>query len=79
MLHRDQNTSHIMPTGGAVLMRAKTFQYFYSARAVTPYLWGFAAAAALDHLIDVQTVFLPIIAVAAAVNAGCLILRRAGR
>ncbi len=58
-------------------MRANTI--FCSARGVTPYLWGFAAAAALDHVIDVQTLFLPVIALAAAFDGGFLLRRRAGR
>jgi hypothetical protein len=57
-------------------MRAKT--RFYSVNAVLPYLWGFAAASALDYVIDVQTLFLPVMA-GAAVSAGSVVLRRAGR
>lgn len=60
-------------------MGAKTFQCFHSVRAVLPYLWGFAAAAALDHVIDVQALSLPVIAVVVAVSAGSVILRRAAR
>jgi hypothetical protein len=60
-------------------MRAKTFQCFYAARIVLPYLWGFAAAAALDYVVDVQTLFLPVLAGAAAVGATSLVLRRTGR
>jgi hypothetical protein len=59
-------------------MRAKTFQCYYSVRAVLPYLWGFAAAA-LDYVIDVQTPFMPVMAGAAVVSAGSVVLRRAGR
>jgi hypothetical protein len=60
-------------------MRAKTFQRFYSVGAVPPYLWGFAAASALDYIIDVQTLFLPVMAGAAVVSAGSVVLRTAGR
>jgi uncharacterized membrane protein len=60
-------------------MRVKTFQRIYSVRAVLPYLWGFAAAAALGYVIDVQTLFLAIMAGAAVVSAGSVICRRAGR
>ena len=59
-------------------MRARTFQRFYSVRAVLPYLWGFAAAAALDYVIDVQTLFLPVTAVAAVASAASVVLQRAG-
>ena len=58
-------------------MRAKT--RFYSVSAVLPYLWGFAAASALDYVIDVQTLFLPCLAGAAIVSAGSVLLRREGR
>jgi hypothetical protein len=60
-------------------MRATTFQYFNSVKAVLPYLWGFAAAAALDRVIDVQTLFLPVLAGAAVVSGGSALLRSAGR
>jgi len=60
-------------------MRAKTFQGFHSMRAVLPYLWGFAAAVALDHVIDVQTLSLPVIAVVVVVSAGSAVRRRAAR
>jgi hypothetical protein len=56
-------------------MRAKTFHV----RGVLPYLWGFAAAAALDYVIDVQALFLPVMAGVAVVSAGSVVLRRAGR
>lgn len=60
-------------------MRTKTFQWFHSVRAVLPHLWGFAAAAALDYVIDVQTLFLPVMAGAAMASAAAVILRKAGR
>jgi hypothetical protein len=60
-------------------MRSKALQCFHSARAVLPYLWGFAAAAALDYVIDIQTLFLPVMAVVAVISAGAGVLRRAGR
>jgi hypothetical protein len=60
-------------------MRAKAFQYLDSARAAAPYLWGFAAAAALDHVVDVETLFLPVMAGAVVASVGALLLRRAGR
>jgi len=59
-------------------MRAKTDQCFCAARKVLPYLWGFAAAAALDYVINVQTLFLTVMAAAAVVSAGSVVLRRAG-
>lgn len=60
-------------------MRAKTFDCFNSARMVLPYLWGFAAAVALDHVIDIQGLFLPVMAGVAVLSAGCVVLRRMGR
>jgi hypothetical protein len=60
-------------------MRAKTFKFFYAARTVLPYLWGFAAAAALDHVTDVQTLLLPVMAGMAVVSATSLVLGRTGR
>ncbi len=60
-------------------MRAKASKFFYAARTVLPYLWGFAAAAALDHAIDVQTLFLPVMAGVAVLSATSLVLRRTGR
>jgi hypothetical protein len=60
-------------------MRAITLRLLDPARTVLPYLWGFAAAAALDHVIDVQTLFLPVLAGVAVVSAASLILRRTGR
>jgi hypothetical protein len=60
-------------------MCAKTFQRLCALRAALPYLWGFAAAAALDYVIDVQTLFLPIMAGAAVVSASSVVLGRAGR
>jgi hypothetical protein len=59
-------------------MHATVFKVFHAARIVLPYLWGFAVAAALDHAIDVQTLFLPVIACVAVVNATSLVLRRIG-
>jgi hypothetical protein len=38
-----------------------------------------AAAVALDCVIDVQTLFLPIMAAVVVVSAGSVVLRRAGR
>lgn len=38
-----------------------------------PYLWGFAAASAIDYVVDVQNLFLPFLAGAAALNA-CIIV-----
>jgi len=38
-----------------------------------------AAASALDYIIDVQTLFLPVMAGAAVVSAGSVVLRTAGR
>jgi hypothetical protein len=60
-------------------MPAKAFEFFCAAKAVLPYLWGFAAAAALDHVIDVQTLFMPVMAGVAVVGATSLVLRRTGR
>jgi hypothetical protein len=60
-------------------MHVKTLGCLYSARAVLPYLWGFAAAGALDYVIDVQTLFLPVMAGTVVVSAGSVILRRAVR
>lgn len=60
-------------------MRAKTFDCFNSLRVVLPCLWGFAAATALDYVIDVQSLFLPVMTGVAVVSAGCVVLRRAGR
>jgi hypothetical protein len=60
-------------------MRAKTFGYCNYARIILPYLWGFAAAAALDYVIDVQMLFLPVMAGVAVVSAGFVVLRRRGR
>jgi hypothetical protein len=60
-------------------MRSKTFKCFYCVRTIVPYLWGFAAAAALDYVIDVQTLFLPVMVGAAVVSVGAVVLRRAGR
>lgn len=60
-------------------MRAKTFDRFSTAVTVLPYLWGFAAAAALDHVFDIQSLFLPAIAGAAVMSAACMVDRRAGR
>ena len=60
-------------------MRTKTFKYFYLVRIILPYLWGFAAAAALDYVIDVQTLFLPVIVGVAVVSAGSVVLRKTGR
>ena len=60
-------------------MRTKTFKYFYFVRIILPYLWGFAAAAALDYVIDVQTLFLPVIVGVAVVSAGSVVLRKTGR
>jgi hypothetical protein len=45
-------------------MRAKAHRSFRSARAVLPYVWGFAAAAALDYVIDIQLIFLPVVVAA---------------
>lgn len=60
-------------------MRAKTLERFIAARTVLPYLWGFAAAAALDHVIDVQTLFPPIMAGIAVVSATSLVLWKTER
>lgn len=60
-------------------MRAKTLHLVYGAKRSLPYLWGFAAAAALDYVVDVQTMFLSVLAVAAAISATSLILRRIER
>jgi hypothetical protein len=51
----------------------------YSARTILPYLWGFAAAAALDHAIDVQALFLPVLVGVAAMSAVSVVLRRRAR
>jgi hypothetical protein len=50
-------------------MRAIVHRSFRSARAVLPYVWGFAAAAALDYVIDIQLIFLPVVAAAIVVAA----------
>jgi hypothetical protein len=60
-------------------MRANTFKFFCAARTVLLYLWGFATAAALDHVFDVQTLFLPVMAGVAVVSTTSLVLRRTGR
>lgn len=60
-------------------MSATTFDRFGLVITVLPYLWGFAAAAALDHVIDIQIFFLPAMACAAAVSAGLVMRRMTGR
>jgi len=62
-------------------MRAKAHQFISFAKVATPYMWGFtaAAAAALDRVVDIQTLFLPILAVALAVSAGSLAFGKARR
>lgn len=60
-------------------MRANIVDCFYPVRTIPPYLWGFAAAAALDYVVDVQTLLLPVLAGAAAVSATSLVLRSVGR
>ena len=60
-------------------MRAKAYQCFSFAESATPYIWGFAAAAALDRAVDIQTLFLPIVAIAVAASGGSLAFRGAGR
>ena len=60
-------------------MRPKTLHMPSVMRAVLPYLWGVGLAVALDHVIDVQTLFLPVLAGVAVVSAGCLMLRKAQR
>jgi hypothetical protein len=60
-------------------MRGQTFDRFSQAVTVLPCLWVFAAAAALDRVIDIQTLFLPAMAGAALVSAFCTVSRRAER
>jgi len=60
-------------------MHVRTFHGSAFVTAALPYLWGFAAAAALDHVIDIQTLSLPVMAGAVVVSAGSAILWRAGR
>lgn len=60
-------------------MSATTFDRFGQVITVLPYLWGFAAAAALDHVIDIQIFFLPTMACAAAASAGLVMRRMTGR
>jgi len=60
-------------------MRTKTFHVLYFVRAASPYLWGFAAAAALDSAIDIRTLFLPVMAGIVMLSAASVILWRAGR
>jgi hypothetical protein len=60
-------------------MRANIFERCCNVRAVLPYLWGFAAAAALDYVVDVQTLFLPVMAGVAVVSTTSLVLQRTGR
>ncbi len=60
-------------------MRTRILLHGSSLREIMPYLWGFAAAAALDYIIDVQTLFLPVMASAAVISMACLVLRKAGR
>ena len=54
------------------------FAVFRAARRLAPYLWGFASAAAIDHAVDVQTLFAPTLA-AALMTGGFLLFRSAGR
>lgn len=60
-------------------MRATTFDRFSTALTVLPYLWGFAAAAALDHAFDIQNLFLPAVAGAALMSVARVVNRREGR
>lgn len=59
-------------------MCAKTFDRFSQAIIVLPYLCGFAAAAALDRIIDIQNLFLPAVVGAAVVSASLVIRRTTG-
>jgi hypothetical protein len=58
-------------------MRTEGTPVFCSVRAVLPYLWGFAVAAAVDYVVDVQYLFLPVLA--GVVVGGCMVIRRVGR
>lgn len=60
-------------------MSATTFDGFRQVITILPYLWVFAAAAALDHIIDVQMFFLPAMVGAAVVSAGLVTRRTPGR
>jgi hypothetical protein len=60
-------------------MRAKAVLCLGSVKTALPYLWGFAAAAALDYLVDVQTLFVPAVAGAAVVSAACVVIWRTRR
>jgi hypothetical protein len=60
-------------------MRARILRHGFSLREIMPCLWGFAAAAALDYVIDVKILFLPAMAGAAAFGIASLLLRRPGR
>lgn len=59
-------------------MSATTFDRFGQVITVLPYLWGFAAAAALDHVIDIQIFLLPAVVGAAVVSAGFVMRRTTG-
>lgn len=57
-------------------MRPQRFPTVDLSKAALPYLLGFAAASAADFVIDVKTLFLPALAVIAALGAAFLVLRR---
>jgi hypothetical protein len=42
---------------------------------ISPYLWGFAAAAAVDYVIDVQSLLPAVLAAATMASVGTVIVR----
>ncbi len=44
-----------------------------------PFLWGMAAAAALDQVVDIKFLIVPIILVLAAASAQAMLTRRAAQ
>jgi hypothetical protein len=60
-------------------MRPKLLRSLGLLRSALPYLWGFAAASAADYVVDVQNLFLPALAGAAALSVSIIVTRRAAR
>jgi len=60
-------------------MHVRTLNGSYAVRTALPYLWGSAAAAALDYVVDIRTLFLSVMAGAVVLSAGSVILWNAGR
>jgi hypothetical protein len=60
-------------------MPAITVHCRHAAGKALPYVWGFAIASALDHLLDIQYAFPAALAALAVLSAFCLALRKGAR